>query len=234
MNTAKAVAFHLVFEWVPIFLIAANNFNGFSFLPTLVAYYVAFISIYELGYLLNDQLALRQLNGRTRARPFDGMEILVFVAIRIGVFLMVTLYVADLSGGKWWIWNFLLVLVFVIHNFLRQAGLKIITFSYLAFVRFFSPIIVLVPGVLDISIVLPVMLHYVLFRLITYMDSKEFIKNFDRQTNHFRVGYHLFASVFSICLAVFANSFIPIWISTYYIVISAGFVVIAPLVSKWT
>ncbi|MEQ8362605.1 MAG: hypothetical protein RH948_07010 [Cyclobacteriaceae bacterium] len=205
---------------MPAILMVFCGSLSFSFFPEWLAFYLAFISVYELGYLLNDQMANHREGERRRAKIFNRLEIIVFAAIRIATFLLMT-NLTKSGTSQWWLWYSVLLAVFLIHNVLKQNGLKVITFSYLAFARFFSPIIILV-DMTNVNLLGPIFVHYVVFRLITYMDSKNLI-NFNRQTNFFRVIFHLLGGVFSICLTVFTNSYLPLWISAYYIFISAGF-----------
>ncbi|MCB0489361.1 MAG: hypothetical protein R2820_08810 [Cyclobacteriaceae bacterium] len=217
---SRAILFHFFFEWVPIVWLAYSSSLDTFFTELLVGY-LAFISVYELGYLLNDQLANYQTHGRKRVKVFSKLESFCFVVVRLSSFLAITFYLDKTTDYRWWIWYVLLLMIFGIHSILNQDRLKIITFSYLAFARFFSPIILLV-GLANINWVLPVFLHYVLFRTITYMDSKDLIR-FDRNSNLFRVIFHIICGAFSVSLAVLNESYVPLWISGYYIFIVGGF-----------
>lgn len=223
LNSLKAIVFQFFFEWIPAILLVFCVSSSFSFFLEWLVYYMAFISIYEVGYLVNDQMANHREGERRRVKIFTQFEIALFVAIRIAVFFLIS-HVTKSDSNQWWLWYSVLLAVFLIHNVLKQNGLKAITFSYLAFARFFSPIIIFV-GITNVNLLVPIFVHYVLFRLITYMDSKNLI-DFNRQTNFFRVTFHLLGGIFSICLMVFTNSYLPLWISAYYIFISAGFALV--------
>ncbi|MGE0587554.1 MAG: hypothetical protein AB7O48_03205 [Cyclobacteriaceae bacterium] len=222
LNSSRAITFHFFFEWVPIVWLAYSSSSN-TFFSELLVGYLAFISVYELGYLLNDQLANYQTHGRRRVEVFNKVELFCFVIVRLFSFLAITFYLGKTTDYQWWIWYALLIMIFGIHNILSQDRLKIITFSYLAFVRFFSPIILIV-GLANINWVLPVFLHYVLFRTITYMDSKDLIR-FDKNSNWFRVNFHIICGAFSVGLAVLNQSYVPLWISGYYIFIVGGFAI---------
>lgn len=223
LNSFKAIIFQIFFEWTPSILLVYYSSISFSFVPEWLAYYLAFVCIYEIGYLVNDQIAFHREAERRRARLFTRLEISVFIAIRIVTFLFIS-YITKAGSSQWWSWYLLLIFVFSFHNILRQNALKIITFSYLTFARFFSPIIILI-GVMNVNLLLPISIHYVLFRLITYMDSKNLI-GFNRQTNFFRITFHLLGGVISFCLTLITNAYMPLWISAYYILISVGFGII--------
>jgi len=223
LNNLKARVFQVFFEWAPAILLVFYYTFSFSFIPYWLAYYLAFISIYEIGYLVNDQIANHREGERKRVKLFAPFEVFFFIGIRIVTFVLIS-YVTRPDGNQWWLWYSLLLVVFLFHNVLRENTLKTITFSYLAFARFFSPIVLLV-GVMNINLLVPIFIHYVLFRLITYMDSKNLI-DFNRQTNFFRMTFHLLGGVFSICLTIITNSYLPLWISAYYILISGGFAIV--------
>lgn len=220
LNSLKAILFQFFFEWIPSILLVFYSLSSFSFFPEWLAHYLAFISIYEVGYLINDQMAYHREGERRRAKHFSRLEIFFFITIRIVTFLLIS-YATKASSIQWWLWYSLLLVIFLLHSLLRQNALKAFTFSYLAFARFFSPVFVLI-GFLNINLLVPIFVHYVLFRLITYLDSKNLI-GFKRQSNFFRITFHFVGGALSICLTLITNSYLPLWISAYYAFISVGF-----------
>ena len=232
LRTVKDFIFHSVYEWLPalILIFISNNFYKTIFF--FVLYYSAFISLYEIGYLVNDQLALKEENGRKRSRQFSILSVFVFVVIRLGVFLAITFYFQN-NSMRWWLWYGLLVIFFAVHNTLRSDALKCITFLFLAFARFFSPILMLIDESLLQILAMPIALNYSLFRLFTYMDSKNLLNHFNRSSNTFRVGYYLMLIGFSILLALISKSYIPLIVNAYYLIASILFVCFSYAASRW-
>lgn len=232
LRTAKDFIFHFAYEWLPalILIFISNDFYKTIFFFAL--YYGAFISVYEIGYLVNDQLALKEENGRRRSGQFSILSTFFFIAIRLGVFLVITFYFQN-NSMRWWLWYGLLVVFFAAHNTLRSDALKCITFLFLAFARFFSPVLMVIDeGLLQI-LAMPIALNYALFRLFTYMDSKNLLNHFNRSSNTFRVGYYLLLIGFSILLALISKSYIPLIVNAYYLITSVLFAFLSYCASRW-
>jgi hypothetical protein len=232
LNNKKALFFHGVYEWIPAFILSLYSSPAYVTVVDLLLYYLAFISVYEMGYLLNDQLAHWEENGRKRTDRLSKSRIALFVVIRLVVFLSITSFQGHMGAPLWWAWYSILILQFALHNFVKLPSLNVITFSTLAFIRFFSPIIVLVPPSLITTLVLPVFLNYVLFRLFIYMDSKEMLKKFDRQSNNYRLGYYLVLFGLSALISFILNSWIPLGFNLYYFFTALIFTVSPLFTSK--
>ncbi|MFY8037048.1 MAG: hypothetical protein ACOVMQ_07770 [Cyclobacteriaceae bacterium] len=227
LNNAKAFIFHGAYEWVPVFLLAFYYFPAIRTLADVLLYYVAFISIYEIGYLANDQHAHTEAEGRKRTEKLAGWHIALFVSVRLAAFLVVTVVEGQFSSGWWWGWYGLLAIQFFIHNQIQIRSLKSITFSFLAFIRFLSPIFMLIPAVAISTLLLPIFLNYVLFRLFTYLDSKDFLKNFDRKSGAYYRGFYLLIVPFSIIVAVLMHTWLPLIFTGYYALVALGFSLLA-------
>jgi hypothetical protein len=223
----KDFAFHSVYEWIPAFVILLLDRSVPEALYGLLVYYLAFISLYELGYLLNDQNAINEPEGRTRFHKLNAFSVAIFIAIRLTVFLAITFYTNNITNPFWYCWFTLFSIVFLVHNFLKSAPLKSISFCYLAFARFFSPVIFLANESLISVLVIPVLTNYVLFRLITYMDSKALLSTFDRKSPDFRIGFYVLIIPFSIVTSFFYTTPIPVVMNAYYFIASSFFVLIS-------
>ncbi len=223
LNNRKAFVFHAAYEWLPVALLAFYYFPTVSTLISVVMYYVAFISVYEIGYVINDQQAHQQEEGRKRAGQLKALQLTAFVVIRLVVFLVITNLQSQMQSTLWWGWYLLLAIQFAWHNLLTLRSLKAVTFSFLAFSRFFSPIIMLIPIAISASLVLPVFLNYVLFRLFTYLDSKDLLRNFERKSGAYYRGYYLLIIPFSIAIAFLYQSWIPLALNAYYLFVALAF-----------
>ncbi|MBI3220363.1 MAG: hypothetical protein HYZ44_12695 [Bacteroidetes bacterium] len=223
LNNRKAFVFHAAYEWLPAALLAFYYFSSASTLVSVILYYLAFISVYEIGYVINDQQAHEEKEGRKRSEQLNAFQLTTFIAIRLIVFLIITTLQSQMQSTLWWGWYLLLAIQFAWHNLLTLRSLKAVTFSFLAFSRFFSPIIMLIPTAISASLALPVFLNYVLFRLFTYLDSKDLLRNFERKSGAYYRGYYLLIIPFSILIAYLYQSWIPLALNGYYLLIGLAF-----------
>lgn len=227
LHNRKAFVFHSAYEWLPAAGLALFYVPLASTVVDLLLYYIAFISVYEIGYLVNDQRAYQESEGRKRTEQIGGWQMGLFVAIRLVAFMVVTGVEGQFSSVWWWGWYVLLVVQFSIHNRIRIPSLKSITFSFLAFIRFLSPIIMLIPATITSALLLPIFLNYVLFRLFTYLDSKDFLKNYDRKSGTYFLGFYLLLSPFAIVVAVLMHTWLPLIFTGYYTLVALGFSLLA-------
>lgn len=226
LNNSKAFFFHFAYEWLPAIVIAFYYSPLLDTLLDIWLYYLSFISIYEIGYVVNDLIAHVEPVARQRTTRLPIYQLLVFVGIRLLIFLVITRIQLQTYSEFWWGWYFFLALQFALHNVLKVTSLKTITFSYLAFARFFSPIVMLLPFAVISPLLLPVVLNYVVFRLFTYMDSKDMLINFDRKSNSYYIGYYLLLFSFSALLSYLFKTWVPIVFNLYYLIVAIGFTLV--------
>lgn len=141
--------------------------------------YAAFISLYEIGYLMNDTMGLRHdVVARDRLGFGVGQGyVAVFVAIRGALFLAVIIGTSLLWSPGYLIACAALAAVTVAHNTLRRVELKFASFLQMSALRFFLPVY---PGLLatDTGSVAATVLVTGVFcftypRLLTYQEAKE-------------------------------------------------------------
>lgn len=138
----------------------------------------AFISLYEIGYLMNDTLGLRR-DVVTRDRlgyRVTRVYVILFVMIRIALFLAIVI-----CTGLAWHPGYLLACaalaaVTVAHNMAPQVELKFASFLQMSAFRFFLPVY---PGLLSAGagtaalVVLATGVFCFSYpRFLTYQDSK--------------------------------------------------------------
>lgn len=227
LNNFRALVFHSVYEWFPtILIIYFYSHLTVASIISVVLCYAAFISVYELGYMINDQLAHLKLYERVRDKPISLPAISIFILIRIATFLIVSWYLHQQNNFVWWFWYAMLVIIFAFHNSLKNILLKCLTFTSLAFIRFFSTFFILIDNQVLLIMAMPVLLNYVLFRLITYMDSKGILKNVDRKSDLFRIGYYILLLPISGILVITTGFYFPIWINIYFVLVNLIFVLL--------
>lgn len=227
LNQLKYVGFQFAYEWVPGYMLLAREYQ-FSWLLAGKNYllnYLAFLCLYEIGYYFNDWMALKTNSGRKRtaAHYFTWGVICIFVGFRIAAFLVIGFYLNQLDNVIWWAWYLTLSTIFVIHSLLCFPMLQIVTFVNLAFMRFFSPLLFnLTPA--SFMILFPgVMLNYVFFRTITYMDNKNLLVFSTRKSHTFRTSYYALLLGISTMMAMISHSFIPLSINFYYLSVAFSF-----------
>ncbi len=222
LQTLKDVGFHFMYEWLPAYLLVWQELSdGLLALRTVLVGYVAFIALYELGYLANDYLALKTEGERRRTRPFSAFELALFMIVRFATFAWATYLLNLVDNPVWYAWYAILAAVFSLHNTLSLKSLKCLTFVGLAFLRFFSPLFFAIGKPMLLALSLPIFANYVLFRLISYMDSKQLLTHFDRHTPAYRLGYYLALGGVSLPLCLISGTWVPAWVNGYYLVASA-------------
>lgn len=228
MRRLKDLVFHGLYEFVPAFIILFYlERSAGDAAYQLFFFYLAFISVYEIGYLANDQSAIDYEDERPRSGVrWKRWMIAVFVGIRVLVFAGVSWMMSVES--EWYLWFGLLGAVFTLHNLLRDRLMKCVTFSYLAFARFFSPMFSVVLSPMFVILLAPVLVNYVLFRLITYMDSKGLLSG-DRKTGGFRIGYYVLLIPFSVMWSILFGSWMPLYANTYFLLLNGMYGVMMAL-----
>jgi hypothetical protein len=214
--------YYLIIDWaVPFALL--TYFSGFDWQRSLLQFalaYLAFISIYEIGYLGNDVYSVRhEANPRRRVKDFNPSNgvIGLWVLTRLASFVGISWYLDTLRQPLWLLYYTVLILFFYLHNVLQDKELKVMTFVTLAFSRYLAPVFIfLLPEQLMI-IVAPVFLNYVFYRALMYMDSKGLLNMPNRRAPAYKVYYYLLALGVSTVLSLMGHSWIPVAITGYYL-----------------
>jgi hypothetical protein len=157
--------------------------------------YLAFISIYEIGYLANDAWdARRTTEGRKRVEfqltiPF----ILSFVGIRLAVWVVLGAMSGWIDSAIWLAGYAALVVAIAQHNIVQSKGLRLASFCELATLRFLLPIIAALPVMSLPPAILAALLLYTFPRFLAYMDSKGILELLERAEPRF--GFLLMLSL---------------------------------------
>lgn len=190
-----SLAFHVLFEWLAALLavvfVGANDLDA-DLLGALLSYW-AFISLYELGYMVNDlHSAAKETDGRRRG-PQDATPFWIglWVSTRIAAFLVVTIVMEQWSNSGWWLFFVALAVVFALHNWLQDREMKVATFAWLAWFRFMAPVIFVVDDSQRMGVGLAAAMGYMAFRQLGYMDSKGLLRMPGRQRPGFRRFFFL-------------------------------------------
>jgi len=232
--------YFILFEWVvAIFILFLVE--HYTFIQSLRYYflaYLAFISLYEIGYFVNDVFSVRyEKYPRHRLNNMNissGMAIL-FVGVRLTVFAVITTVLDFWHEPRWTGFYIALVIIFSIHNLLRKKDLKPITFLGLASLRFFGPILSFISLETFHLLLPPFVLCYLVYRFLSYLDSKDLLKIPSRADVKWKVYYYGVVTILNGFLSLYLGSLIPFLISIYFLVLwSVVFVCFPSLNSKTT
>lgn len=200
MRGLRAFVFNAVTLWGPGLLLTALLLDGFSVgaLAGYFAGYLIFISIYEVGYLMNDTWGLR--HDETPRRRIDveysSAFFVLFIAIRLVVVLSLGLWVGALSSLWFWALLSLLVLAIVTHNIIVRQEIKMATFFQMSLMRFSIP--VFIPTAMEKGAIVLLLgcLFFVFPRFLTYLDSKNRLRIPERkQPSFLPLVYLIFAPI---------------------------------------
>lgn len=190
-----SIAFHVAFEWLAaIFLITILAPDALLKAFTIAfASYLAFISLYEIGYIYNDVFASpHETSGRKRA-PLGATKVWIalWVTSRVTCFGVATVVSGHASAPQWWSFFGALAVVFALHNSFRNSEHKTVTFLWLAWFRFMAPLTFVVPDDEYLGIGLSAALGYCSFRFLAYLDSKSLLAMNGRQESAFRLIFFI-------------------------------------------
>ena len=191
-----ALAFHILFEWLAALWLVAWIGSGASFLQDVLAVflsYVAFISIYELGYMANDlHAAKHETDGRRRGpQGASFLWVCLWVFSRLVSFFACTVLMNHFFYASWWLFFAALVAVFSLHNILDDREMKTATFSWLAWFRFMAPVIFVINIDQIMGVGLAAVVGYVSYRKLGYRDSKGLLFMPGRKRMSFRLFFFL-------------------------------------------
>ena len=214
--------FHACYEWLPgAFCI--YSFSKYSYTEAAFAYFngfLAFIALYEIGYFVNDYYAVKkESNPRLRVSNFhlaDEWEVLLLITARV-LFFFGLLYFTSIGSLTFLFFCFLLCVVFAVHNFLQVPGLKFLTFIGLALFRFLLPLIPFV-HLKQLQVLLPaILVNYVLYRMINYMESKGILQIPNRKAGWYKFSFYLLLLPVNLFVSVVFESNFPFWLNLYFL-----------------
>jgi hypothetical protein len=190
-----ALAFHMVFEWMAAALLVVVFGTGgtVASMGQAVLCYLAFISLYEIGYLVNDLFASRKEAGGRKRGPqgAGGGWVAAWMVARLMAFIFATALLGKLATPEWWSFFLALCVVFALHNGLTDREFKAATFLWLAWFRFMAPVMFVVQEDQRLGIGLAAAMTYASFRLLGYLDSKGLLTMPGRQRPGFRLFFFL-------------------------------------------
>lgn len=190
-----SIAFHVIFEWLAagLLVLALGAAGPTQALTAAGLSYLAFISLYEIGYLVNDLFASRKETGGRQRGPqgAGGLWVAAWFISRLVAFMIATIFLGKLAAPEWWSFFAALCVVFALHNELTDREFKSATFIWLAWFRFMAPVIFVVQDTQRLGVGLAAAMAYASFRLFGYLDSKGLLQMPGRQRPGFRLFFFL-------------------------------------------
>lgn len=210
-------------SWVPglYLIVRLGGEDPVSALVAFVLGYLAFISCYELGYLANDCWdAARSSSGRRRiAFAVTPLYLVAFTAIRLAAWLIIGIWTRWIFEIPWAAGYVALVAAFGLHNVLQSPSIRIASFLQLSVLRFILPIVgALRPGSFLVALAVA-FLFYSVFRLLSYLDSKDLLTMPDPRTGRFKLAVIAVQAPIALYLSVLAGTTVIAEMLVYYLVL---------------
>ncbi len=187
--------------------------------------YVAFIAIYELGYLGNDLLDLKRPDGRQRCGfRTGGAYVLLFAMIRLSCWIAIAIATGWIENLIWISATGALVLVFAAHNLIAPPEPRIATFLQLALLRFTLPILATVPQASVPLVVILGLVFYVHLRFLAYLDSKALLRMPARKRPEFGLWQVILLLPLAGLISLAARSALPaeLWLWSFALYLGWG------------
>lgn len=199
-------------SWIPvIWIIFRTSSKGLGeALLAFVIGYLAFIAIYEIGYLVNDVWDSRKrAAGRSRT-PFSigSVYVAFFVVVRLTVWAAIAVLTRWVANPVWLAGFAGLVATIVLHNLISATALRVSSFYGLAMFRFAMPAVAAIRSDSLLLLFIAATLFYALPRTLAYMDSKELLQMPDRRHPQFTFLFLLVLSPITLLIAAASSALI--------------------------
>ena len=210
-------------SWIPAvwLIIRLGGLDPLHAVVTFVLGYLAFISCYEIGYLTNDSWdAARTPGGRRRIGfPVTPPYVLLFVVIRVTVWAAIGIFTGWITLPLWLCGYAALAAVFTLHNVLQSPTIRIASFMQLSILRFTLPMLAVLTvsgALIALTIAFP---FYMIFRLLSYLDSKDLLRMDERRTGAFKLAIVAVQAPLVVLLSVVAGSSVIAELFLYYLLL---------------
>jgi hypothetical protein len=219
LNNLKALAYHVHAEWLASLLILfyfKHSSVGDAVILFLTGY-ACFICVYEVGYIANDTFATKSEDApRLRMKEnLSPLFVTSFVLIRVAIFGSLAWWLMPVNTF-FFLFYVLLIISFALHNLITNRELKIMTFINLATARFLAPFVFFIPLSVTQVLMPSILLFYVFYRALNYMDSKNLLILPSRKTPSFKVFFYLLLVPVAILLSVIQQTYVPLWAVAYF------------------
>lgn len=194
---------------IPIFILSfelkyKENILIFTF--NVLLNIAAYTSIYEIGYIMNDVITVKREKEPTirlceheRRSIEENIVKICFSKIMISLLLFEILKkINHVNNYKYILVILATLIIYCIHNLIRDNRINFFTFMFLSFLKFVSPIYLLY-GVIDEKIIAQIFLYLVIIRNFELIGKKyRFLSiNFYKIKDKFRVFFYFFIIIFT-------------------------------------
>lgn len=226
ITSLRDLAYLIATSWLPaiwlLFRLAGLDMTRSAL--TFVIGYVAFISVYELGYLVNDAWDSKRSD---EGRPRKGFRlgtvyILVFVAVRIGLWAAIGALTGWFNSLTWIAGFAALTIALAQHNLVGWKELRLATFYELAVLRFTLPILAVMPAADLGTLLIVALLPYSFPRLLAYMESKDMLRLEKRREAKFGFLLQLSFTPLMLLLAYLLDRQVLAELQLYFLAIHAS------------
>jgi hypothetical protein len=225
VSSLRDLAYLVATSWLPaIWLIARlAGLDNIQSVMTFLIGYMAFISAYEIGYLVNDAWDARR-SGEGRARlsfHLDRAYVVAFLAIRLGLWAGIGVLTNWIANPLWLAGYAALAIAFAQHNLVHLKDLRLASFYELATLRFMLPILASIPvGALPPALLVALIL-YAFPRFLAYAESKDLLNLDKRRAPSFGFLLLLSFSPLVLYFSYLLDAEILVELLAYYLAIHA-------------
>jgi len=217
--TPRDLIYLVASSWIPglWILVRLGGETAFEAVPVYAAGFLAFISVYEIGYLVND--AWDAARGKARRRVAFALGprfIAAFVAIRLAVWGGIGWLAGWILDPAWLLAYATLAVAVAAHNLVPRAALRPATFFQLACLRFTIPVM----GGIDTGdlplVLLVAVLFYTYFRFLSYLDSKDLLAMDERRHPGFGFTQVMLMAPFTLFLGYASGEWLLVEMLGYF------------------
>ena len=231
-GSPRDFAYLVATQWIPgVWLVfRLGGTDPVAALALYAAGYLAFIALYEIGYLVNDTWDARRHPDARRRFPYelDALYIGAFIAVRLGVWLLLTvLYPPRFGEVNWLVLCGVLVVVFAIHNITHLTYLRIASFVQLCMIRFIAPVAYGVASDAFLTIMAICSLFYLHFRYLVYLESKGFLLLPQRKQPTFNFLQLAVFTPFVLLLTVVTRETVILEVFAYFSTLYAAYAILS-------
>ncbi len=195
MRGARGFGFNAATLWIPgLILTAGNDSMGWNEVVwRYFAGYAAFISVYEIGYIINDTWGLRHDSTPRRRIEIDYQKpfYFLFALIRLLAVVGIAICLDSLVTPGYWGILGLLAAAILVHNALSREEFKMTSFFQLSVMRFAVPILLAGTSQSEPTVLAVGALLFSFPRLLTYQDGKGRLFIPERKRPSFMLGNYV-------------------------------------------
>lgn len=230
LKSARDVAYLVCSSWLPAAWFLYRT-EPLSIADTLVNFglgYLAFIAIYEIGYLANDYWDARKSDvGRQRVPFLAGPAYAcLFVALRVAVWTVIGWWTGWIAEPIWLAGYGALGIAFAEHNLIAAPGLRSASFFQLAILRFVLPVLAPTAPGSRLTLLLVAILFYVYLRLLSYLESKDLLTIPERRKPSYSLAQIAMLLPIAALISLLAGQLVVLELWAYFLLCFAGWAVL--------